>query len=193
MQAVGDFNIKQQKRKKIATIVIFLIIFGIFAFWGGLQLNKWWQARKELIDMGFASNKFPFRMYTERELVEMGRWTVESEYYTSISTRTTPEETYAIFKQALIDGDLDRAVECFIEEKQNEYRDALIKAKEEGRIDEILKQLTEIYPRGVKIVKGANSTNMATYEVFIIENGKKISNPIPFVKDINGDWKLEDL
>ena len=47
MQALGDFSIKQRKRKKIATIVIFLIIFGIFAFWCGLQLFKWWDVLAE--------------------------------------------------------------------------------------------------------------------------------------------------
>ena len=143
--------------------------------------------------MGYASDKFPFRMYTERELVEMGRWPVESNYYDSIPTKTTPEETYAIFKQALIDGDLDSAVECFIEDKREEYSDALVKAKDEGRIPEILNQLTEIYPRGERIIEGHNDTSIATYEFFIVENNEKTSHPINFSKDKDGNWKMENL
>ena len=181
------------KNKKIITVVIFLIIIVAIIYVAGIEINRWWQVRREYIRMGFASDKFPFRMYTEKELVEMGKWVGESEYYTSIPTRTTPEETYAIFRQALIDEDLDSAVECFVKEKQDEYKEALEQAKNEGRIPQILSQLTELYPRSIKIVKGRNGVNLVTYEVFIIENGKKISNPIPFVKDINGDWKLEDL
>lgn len=184
---------KQKSRKKLVTVIIFIIILIAIGYLVGTEINRWWKVRKEYIRMGFASDKFPFRMYTEKELVEMGRWPVESDYYNSIPTRTTPEETYAIFKQALIDGDLDKAVECFVEQKREEYREALIKAKEEGRIPEILKQLTEIYPRGERIVNGRNDTSIATYEFFIIENDKKISHPLGFVKDENGDWKLENL
>ena len=181
------------KTKKIITAVIFFIIIVAVIYVAGMEVNRWWQVRKEYIRMGFASDKFPFRMYTEKELVEKGLWTGRSIYYDSIPTRTTPEETYAIFKQALIDGDLDKAAECFVEEKQKEYRQDLEKAKNEGRIPEILKQLTEIYPDGERITKEYKGESTTTYEFFIVENGKKISHPIGFAKDKNGDWKMENL
>lgn len=181
------------KIKKTITVVIFFVIIIAIIYLGWVEGSRWWKEKQEWVRLGFAENKFPFRMYTEKELVEMGRWPVESEYYTSISTRTTPEETYAIFKQALIDGDLDKAAECFVEEKQAEYRQDLEKAKNEGRISGILEQLTELYPGEVEIIKGYNKLNLVTYEIHIIEDGQKISNPIPFAKDINGDWKMEDL
>ncbi|HUT96384.1 MAG TPA: hypothetical protein VMW82_02360 [Candidatus Paceibacterota bacterium] len=181
------------KRKKIITVVIFFVIIVAIIYLGWIEGSRWWQEKQKWVKFGLAEDKFPFRMYTEKELVERGLWSGESEWYNSIPTRTTPEETYAIFRKALMDGDLDKAAECFIEEKQAEYRQDLERAKTEGRIPEVLKQLTELYPRGTKIVKGTNDTNLATYEIFIIENGQKISNPIPFTKDKNGDWKLEDL
>ena len=184
---------RRPKNKKIITVVIFFIIIIALVYLVGTEANRWWQVRKEYVRMGLASDKFPFRMYTEKELVERGLWPVESEYYNSIPTRTTPEETYAIFRQALIDGDLDKAAECFVEEKREEYRGDLERAKQEGRIPEIIKVLTEIYPRGEKILKGQNKTSLATYEFFVIENGQKISHPIGFAKDLNGDWKLENL
>jgi len=184
---------RKPKKKKIITAVIFFIIIIALFYLGASEFNKWWQEKQKWIKMGFASDKFPFRMLTEEELVRKGLWSGESEWYNSIPTRTTPEQTYAIFKQALIDGDFDKAVECFTEEKRAGYKEAMIKAKEEGRIPEILKQLTEIYPDGDKIVKGQNRISSVTYEFFIIENGKKTSHPIDFSKDFNGDWKMENL
>lgn len=195
---VENLNLNQgeqkPKKKKIITVVIFFVIIVAVVYVLGLEGYRWWQERKEYVRMGLASDKFPFRMYTERELVEMGRWTDHSDYYDSIPTRTTPEETYAIFRQALIDGDLDKAVECFMKEKREEYKEALNQAKKEGRIPEIIATLTEIYPRDKKITKGYNDTNMVTYEFFTsVQGGKKLSHPVGFSKDINGDWKLENL
>ena len=181
------------KKRKIITAVIFIIIFLAIVYLGWTEYNQWWQVRKEYVRMGLAENKFPYRMYTERELVEKGIWTSESPALKAVPTRTTPEETYAKFRQALIDGDLDKAAECFVKEKQEEYKEALIKAKEEGRIPEILDQLTEIYPRGETITKGYMGEAITTYEIFIIENGKKVSNAIPFEKNWDGDWLIKDL
>ena len=113
---------RRPRNKKIITVVIFFIILISLVYLVGTEANRWWQARKEYVRMGLASDKFPFRMYTEKELVEKGIWPVESEYYNSIPTRTTPEETYAIFRQALIDGDLDKAAECFVESQQEDWR-----------------------------------------------------------------------
>jgi hypothetical protein len=181
------------KIKKTITVVIFFVIIVAIIYLGWTEGSRWWKEKQEWVRLGFAEDKFPFRMYTEKELVEMGLWTGESEWYNSIPTRTTPEETYAIFKQALIDGDLDKAAECFVEEKQTEYRQDLEKAKNEGRISGILEQLTELYPDGDKITKEYKGNSTAIYEIFIIEDGVKISHPISFIKDMNGDWKMENL
>jgi hypothetical protein len=191
MQAVGDFNIKQQKRKKIATIVIFLIIFGIFAFWGGLQLNKWWQARKELIDMGFASNKFPFRLYTERELVEMGRWAVESQELINTPTRIRPEQTYTKFRQALIDGDIDKAAECFTKEKREEWEKSLYDIKEKGFLKEMIGDLPEKIQ--IPTEENLNETALTSYDYESEKDGKWYSHILSFEKNWDGDWLIEDL
>jgi len=184
---------KKPKNKKIITVVIFFIIILALVYGGGGEIVKWWKEKQDLVKMGFVHDKFPFTPLTEEELVRKGLWSGESQWYNSIPTRTTPEETYAIFRQALIDGDIDKAVGCFVEEKQAEYRQALEKAKQDGRIPEIIKQLTEIYPRSETIQKGSNKDSFATYELIVVENGKNISHPIPFQKDFNGDWKLESL
>jgi len=184
---------KKPKKKKWITVVIFFIIILAIGSLVATEGVKWWKEKQYWVKLGFASDKFPFRMLNEEELVRKGLWSGESEWYNSIPTRTTPEETYAIFKQALIDGDLNKAAECFTEEKREEYRNALNQAKKDGRIPEILKQLTEIYPRGDKIVRGYIGDGMTTYEFFVTENRAKFSHPIGFVKDFNGDWKMENL
>jgi len=184
---------KQPKKKKIITVVVFFIIILAIVYLGWTEGSKWWQEKQKWVKMGFAHDKFPFRMLTEEELVRKGLWSGESKWYNSIPTRTTPEETYAIFKQALIDGDFDKAAGCFTEEKRQEYREAMNQAKTESRISEIIKQLTEIYPRGERITKEYIGDSMTTYEFFIIEDGKKTSHPIGFAKDFNGDWKMENL
>jgi len=190
-----QFNKKPKERRKIVSIVIFLIIIGIFMYWAATEVNQWWKVRKEYIRMGLASDKFPYRMYTERELYEMGRWVGESQELNAVPTRTTPEETYAIFRQALIDEDFDKAAECFVKEKQAEYKEAILKAKEEGRLNDIIKKLTDISPRGERIVKGSTGSATASYEILYKEvgNEKFTSHAIIFYKDWNGDWKMDDL
>jgi len=184
------------KKRKIITAIVFIIIFLAVVYFGWTQYSAWWQVRKEYVKMGFAEDKFPYRMYTERELVEKGLWSGESPALNAVPTRTTPEETYAIFRQALIDGDFDKAVECFIKSKQAEYKDALIKAKEEERIDEIIKKLTEISPEGERITVGSIGDSSTSYEFFYKEkedDEKFTSHTIVFYKDWNGDWLMDNL
>jgi len=189
MQAVGDFNIKQQKRKKIATIVIFLIIFGIFAFWGGLQLNKWWQARKEYVRMGFAESKFPYRMFTERELVEKGLWSGESPALNAVPTRTTPEETYAKFRQALTDGDLDKAIECFLKDEREKIKDGLIEVLNNA---ELKSQMLNDLPKQIESIETFNKST-TYYDYSIMREGVKWAETMSFIKNWDGDWLIEDL
>lgn len=184
---------KQVRRRKLVTFFIFLIILIIFVTWASIEVNQWWKVRKEYVRMGLAEDKFPYRMYTERELYEMGRWVGESKELNAVPTRTTPEETYAKFRQALIDGDLDKAAECFTKEKQAEYKEAMLKAKEEGRLNDIIKKLTDISPTGQRIVTGSKGDANAGYEFLYIENEKTVSHYIGFSKDWNGDWKMKNF
>jgi len=63
---------KKWTRKKTVSLVLFIIIFGAIIYVGWTQYQEWYQARKELIRMGFAEDKFPYRMYTQEELREKG-------------------------------------------------------------------------------------------------------------------------
>ena len=175
-------------------MVLFVIILSAVVYFGYTEYNKWWQARQELVKLGFAENKFPYRMLTEKELVEKGLWSGESPALNAVPTRITPEETYAIFRQALIDGDIDKAAECFVKEKQDERRQDLIKARKEGRIKEIIEKLNDISPERKEITRGSTGESSATYELLLYREGAKpLSHPIFFLKDWNGDWKMENI
>jgi hypothetical protein len=60
------------KRKKTITVVIFFVIIAAIVYLGWLEGSRWWKEKQEWVRIGLAENKFPFRMYTEKELVEMG-------------------------------------------------------------------------------------------------------------------------
>ena len=62
-----NIELKPKGKKKIITIVIILIILIAAGYLVGTEINQWWKVRKEYIRMGLAENKFPFRMYTEKE------------------------------------------------------------------------------------------------------------------------------
>lgn len=192
-------NVQPEKKrgsKKIISLALFIIIFSAIIFFAWTQYVRFYHERKPYIDSGLASDKFPFRFYSERELADMGRMVVESQELMNVPTRTTPEETYATFRQALIDWDIDKAVSCFTKEKQTEYRESLLKAKEEGRIPGIIEKLKDITPEGERITKGSVGDASTGYEFLYKENEndiKFISHFIGFEKDWNGDWKMENL
>lgn len=178
---------KERTRKKLITIVIFLIILIALGYVIGIEYNKWWQVRKEYIEMGYASDKFPFRMYTAEELAEKGLWPEALPSYDAILTRTRPEETYAKFRQALIDGDLDKAVEYFIENQQKDWRESLYEIKDKGLLQEMLGDL----PEKVENVSITGSTS--SYEYGIPNDPERVAHVIQFTKNKNGDWKISGI
>lgn len=191
------------KRKKIITVVIFFVIIAAIVYLGWVEGSRWWKEKQEWVRMGFAEDKFPFRMYTEKELVERGLWSGESPALNAVPTRTRPEETYTIFRQALTDGDLNKAAECFIDDQQEAWKKSLQEIKENGLLQEMLNDLpdkledTYVYTDDItgKDTKNRdlNSTAISLYEYYVERNGKNYSHTISFVKDWEGDWKLEDL
>jgi len=187
----------------VVSILILIIIFGIFAIWVGIEVNNWWKVRKEYVRIGFAEDKFPYRMYTERELVEKGLWSGESPALNAVPTRTTPEETYVIFRQALIDGDLDKAVECFIKAKQEAWRSSLYEIKNKGFLQEMLNDLPDkledayFYTDDItgKDTKNRDLNHIAISSYYYISKNdpEKMAKTMTFSKDWNGDWKIEKL
>ena len=180
-----EMNIKQKRQRKITTIVIFLIIFGILAWWLGAQASEWWKARKEYVEMGFASDKFPFRMYTAEELAEKGLY--PESLYENVVTKTRPEETYAKFRQALIDEDFETAAECFIKDLQKEWEKALYEIKKQGYLQEMIDDLPE------KIENVSISGALTSYEYSLSNDPQRTAHVIEFSKNKDGDWLIDGI
>ena len=188
---------KKPKRKKIITVVIFFVIIAAILYLGILEANRWWQERKKWIDMGFAHDKFPFKMLTERELVEKGLWAAESPALINTPTRTRPETTYAKFRQALESEDLDTAAECFIKEQQEVWKKSLYEIRDKNLLQEMLNDLPErledTYKYEERAGEDLNSTALMSYDYESKENGEWYSHVISFNKNWDGDWLIEDL
>lgn len=192
---------KKPKGKKIITVVIFLIIILAVIYVLGTEGARWWQERQKWIKMGFASDKFPFRMYTEEELAKKGLWAAESPALINTPTRTRPEQTYAKFRQALIDGDMNKAAECFVQEQQEEWEKSLYEIKEknllQGMLNDLPEQLEDTYRGGIPIenIEAIDLDHVALFscEYIVIKNNKNYSHSISFSKNWDGDWLIEDL
>jgi hypothetical protein len=196
---------RKPKKKKIITAIIFFVIIASIIYLGATEGVRWWQERQQYVKMGFASDKFPFRMFTERELVEKGLWTGESPALNAVPTRTRPEQTYTKFHQALIDGDMDAAAKCFVAEQQEEWKKSLYEIKEKGLLQGVLSDLPEkledmyIYNDDVtgEDTKNRDLNNSAiTSYIYVLKTDnkpRKDALSISFRKNWDGDWLIEDL
>lgn len=167
--------------KKIIIICAIIIVAAILV-WQGIS---WWQTKQLKIGQGLASEKFPYRDYTQEELDKMYPQIKNAD----VPTRTTPEQTYANFREALKINNLEMAIEQLSKEseKYGENKKTLEDAHEEGKFAKVYKE----YPE--KIEK--EYIREATAQFYFLEkkNGDMFRYPINFIKDSNGDWKIDNL
>jgi len=110
--------------------------------------------------------------------------------YADVPTRVTPEQTYAKFRQALKENNLDMAVEQLSRssrERFNENKTDLEEAYNKGQFIEIYKK----YPE--KIIKDDVLGNFSQYYFNYLEGNNEKTYVIQFLKDANGDWKMDNL
>ncbi|MCX6730102.1 MAG: hypothetical protein NT058_01225 [Candidatus Portnoybacteria bacterium] len=193
------------KRRKIITVVVFFVIIAAVLYIAGTTGAEWWQEKQMWVDAGFASEKFPFRMFTERELVEKGLWSGESPALNAVVTTIRPEETYAKFRQALIDGNLDKAVECFVEDQQADWKISLYEIKEngflQGMIDDLPEKLEDTYFYTEDVInKRVQDVDLdktaSTFYVYSLKSDKEVkpeAQTMSFQKNWDGVWLIEDL
>ena len=167
----------------IIPLIILVAVFtaGYFYTW-----QIWWPAKQIKIDKGLATFEFPYRDYSPAELNKMYPQIKNA----NIPTRVTPEETYAKFREALRTNNLELALEQLYKEAGKRYQENvqdLQDAYKAGRLKELYKN----YPE--KIEKQSMSEASASYYYLSVENNKNFQNPLPFVKNVNGDWKMDSL
>ena len=175
---------KIKERKTI--LIIFLLLTIIISIIGKVYFDKWLEVKMKKIEFGLAEPTFPFRDYTQEELNKMYPQIKNAD----VPTRTTPEETYAKFRQALKENNLQMAIEQLSRESERygENVKLLEDAYKDGKFFEIYKE----YPENIK--KAYIYESIAQfYFIEENENGKKTIYPITFIKDSNGDWKIDNL
>lgn len=114
--------------------------------------------------------------YTKEELAQK----FPPQYYEA-EAKNTPEEAYVVFRQALIDGNLELALEQMTEKHKEEYRVAF---QDKIKFDEWVKRLPE------QISKEEESGNYASYD---IDMKSEYKHTVRFSKDINGYWKINSI
>jgi len=169
---------------KVYLVAIIVIVILIAA--GSFYFYKSWLPTKQLkIQLGLASDKFPWRDYTQAELDKM----YPQIKYADIPTRVTPEQTYAKFREALKTNNLELALEQLdkLTPKYKDNKKTLEQAYKDGKFTEAYGS----YPE--KIEKESMYEAIASFYYLVDREGKKFVTHVGFAKDQNGDWLLTDF
>ena len=170
--------------KKIVYI-LGVVILAALILGGFFYFQNWRQIKQEKIKLSLAENKFPYREYTQEELNKMYPQIKNAD----VPTRTTPEQTYAKFREALQTNNLELAIEQLSKEseKYEENKETLEQAHKDGKFLEAHKE----YPE--KIEKESMYESIASYYYLRNTTNESYKVHISFIKDSNGDWKIDNL
>jgi len=115
--------------KKLLYLVIVVAVIAV-GFFGYKFVNE----KMIKVGLGLARQTFPFKDYTGEELEKLFPQIKNAD----VSTRVTPEETYAKFREALKNNNLEMAIAQLSPEAESYQRnvDILNKAYEEGKFGE---------------------------------------------------------
>ena len=166
--------------KKVFIIIIVLAVVAV-AFYA----YQWYEVKMKKVDLGLSKSNFPHGDYTESELAKM----YPQIKYADVETRVTPEETYAKFRQALQENNLEMAIEQLSMEsgRYEENKSDLNQAYKENKFNEIYQSYPEI------ILKENISETLSQFYFNYKENNQQRTHFINFIKNSDGDWKLDSL
>lgn len=170
------------KLKKIIIIGIVLIVLALF---GGVYFNTWFKQKMEKVQLGLSEPNFPYRDYTQEELNKMH----PQIKYADVETKTTPEQTYEKFRQALKENNLELAIEQLSaeSEKYTENKETLTKFYNENKFQEA----SQSYPEQIWRSNFSESFGQLCYNQ---KHGDgEYVGCSDFIKDGNGNWKLDSL
>ena len=176
---------KIKGRKTILIILLLLTI--ITSIIGKVYFDKWLEVKMKKIEFGLAEPTFPFRDYTQEELNKMYPQIKNAD----VPTRTTPEETYAKFRQALKENNLQMAIEQL--SRESERYGENVKVLEESFKKREFQNLYEHFPQKIEKVYMYETIAQYEYEFYSLEYRRTLIGSISFIKDSNGDWKIDSL
>jgi len=161
---------KKSKIKKVFKIFGFFVLFIVFI------------ASVYLIDIYFKLKSgdiilWDNDVYTREEFAKK----YPPQYY-DVPAKNTPEEVYATFRQALLDGDIELALEQIVEKKREGYRKVFIVDSE--RFENWVKTLPE------NLTKESINGNFAYYD-WNKNDGYK--HTVGLSKNSKGFWEIENI
>ncbi|MFH1956475.1 MAG: hypothetical protein ABIJ28_02410 [Patescibacteria group bacterium] len=168
--------------KKYFAIIIFIAVLA-----SAILGYRWYEIKMKKIEIGLAEPNFPYRDYTQEELNKM----YPQIKYADVATRIIPEETYAKFRQALKENNLEMAIEQLSKEsvRYEENVDALTNFSQENKFQELYQH----YPEKIEKSSMYESIAQYEYEYYSTQYKQYLIGSINFAKDANGDWKLDSL
>jgi len=172
--------------KKMKVYLVAVTIIVLLAAGGSFYFYQFWLPAKQMkIQLGLASDKFPWRDYSQAELDKM----YPQIKYADIPTRVTPEETYAKFREALKTNNLELAL-AQLSVEGNNYNKNVEKLKKAYSDRKFISSLN-LYPDKVWRSNFGESGGNLCYEQ-AIEDSQSVGCTC-FLKDASGDWKMDSL
>lgn len=168
-----------KNKKVIVWVLVVLIVSGLGFKWFGIKMDR--------VDLGLAKPNFPYIDYTGEELEEL----FPQIRYANVPTRVTPEETYAKFRQALKENDLEMAIEQ-IGKESGKYEDVVETLTDFYNNDKFI-ELFSYYPKEINQYNMYESIAQYEFEYYSVEYKQNLIGSINFIKNSNGDWKLSNL
>ncbi|MBU1987182.1 hypothetical protein KKF94_00420 [Patescibacteria group bacterium] len=161
------------KTIKITAVIIAVIILIAFVFfiWTYIKIKN-----GDLV-------KWDNKWYTKEELKK-----AFPPQYIEVPAKNTPEQVYTIFRQALLDNDIEKALEQIREKNREEYRKIFFDYQNK---DASLINLGKVYPEN--ITKDHEYGNFAAYNFIFYKDNKKIDSSINFQKNSEGYWQIDNI
>lgn len=106
--------------------------------------------------------------------------------YVEVPAKNTPEEVYAKFRQALLNNDIEGALDQIVTKNREKYREVFIDYQKNNGS---LKNLGGIYPE--KIIKDHEYGNFASYSYKFSRDKKEIFSIAQFEKNSEGYWQID--
>lgn len=166
--------------KKYFAIIIFLAVVA-----GSIFGYRWYEIKMKKVEIGLAEPIFPYRDYTQEELNKM----YPQIKYADVATRITPEETYAKFRQALEENNLELALEQL--SKESERHEENVEKIKKFFQEEKFNELLNYYPE--EIWRGTFGESVGNICYTQQQKDGEFIGCSSFIKNSNGEWKIDSL